>query len=264
MQKSSIVFLISGFASLLVAFVMEGGSPAGLLAPTAAIIVFGGTIGAVGLSFPFEELKEFPKALKTIFFFQKRNLVEEILYFKEVSGKTRAEGLLAFDKELEKITEPFLKKGLRMVVDGFDAAAVRTIMEKDMELMTIRHKVPAEICESAGGFSPTMGVVGTVMGLINVLGNLSEPDKLGGAIALAFIATLYGVAFANLVYLPIGSKLKAFHKQEMYEKDFYMEGVLLIQEGANTFMLIEKLKGFLTHEQKHEFERMQNKNPEGA
>ena len=257
MQKSSLIFLFAGFGFLLTAFVMEGGNPGSLIAPSAVMIVFGGTIGAVGLAFPVEELKEFPKAAKKVFNFTKSDLVKEISYFKEVSGKTRAEGLLAFDKELEKITEPFLKKGLRMVVDGFDATAVRAIMEKDMELMTFRHKVAAEICESAGGFSPTMGVVGTVMGLINVLGNLSEPDKLGSSIALAFIATLYGVAFANLVYLPMGAKLKAFHKQEMYEKDFFMEGVLLIQEGANTFMLLEKLKGYLDHEQRHSFEKAQ-------
>jgi chemotaxis protein MotA len=255
----SYFFLVLGAAALVFAYIEEGGSAAALLAPTAFIIIVGGTIAATGLSFPANELRVLPGALKAVFNFTRKSLAHEIIFFKEVSAKTRAEGLLAFDKELEKIEAPFLRKGLRMVVDGFDSNTVRNILEQDLELTGSRHRVGAEIMEAAGGYSPTMGVVGTVMGLVNVLSRLSEPDKLGGAIAMAFLATLYGVAFANLWWLPLGAKMRAAHKQEMYEKQFYIEAILLIQEGANTFLLVEKLKGFLERDEHDEFEKLNEK-----
>lgn len=255
-------FLFLGVGALLFSFIIEGGAVAALLQPTAFIIIVGGTLAATGLAFPLDELMVLPSALKATFNYTKKSLAHEILYFKEISGKTRAEGLLAFDKELDKITDVFLQKGLRMMVDGFDSNTVRSILEQDLDLMTARHKVGAEILESAGGFSPTMGVIGTVMGLINVLSQLSEPEKLGGAIAMAFIATLYGVGFANLWWLPLGAKMKAAHKQEMYEKQFYIEAILLVQEGANTFLLVEKLKGFLDRDEKKAFEIINEKKSE--
>ncbi len=258
-KSLSYFFLVLGVGALLFAFIEEGGAVMSLLAPTALIIIVGGTIAATGLSFPLDELRVLPGALKASFNFTRKSLAHQIIYFKDVSAKTRAEGLLAFDKELEKITDPFLKKGLRMVVDGFDSSAVRTILEQDLELAGARHKVGAEILESAGGYSPTMGVVGTVMGLINVLSRLDDPGRLGGAIAMAFIATLYGVAFANLWWLPLGAKMRAAHKQEVYEKQFIIEAVLLIQEGANTFLLIETLKGFLEREERVLFDKLNEK-----
>jgi chemotaxis protein MotA len=260
-KSLSYFFLLLGVSALVFAYLKEGGAAAALLAPTAFIIIAGGTIAATGLSFPMDELRVLPGALKATFNFERKSLAHEIIYFKEVSAKTRSEGLLAFDKELGKVTDAFLKKGLRMVVDGFDSNTVRAILEQDLELTTARHKVGAEILESAGGYSPTMGVVGTVMGLVNVLSRLSEPDKLGSAIAMAFLATLYGVAFANLWWLPLGAKMRAAHKQEMYEKQFYIEAILLIQEGANTFLLVEKLKGFLERDERAVFEKLNEKKP---
>ncbi|MDD5456597.1 MAG: flagellar motor protein [Candidatus Margulisbacteria bacterium] len=261
MQKSTIVFLLFGFVFLITAFLIEGGNILALLAPTAAMIVFGGTIGAVGVSFPFEEIKHLPKALKIVFKLEKKNLEEYIDTFKKLSAKIRKEGVLSLDKELDSIEDPFLKKGLRLIVDGVEQQTLRNILELDSELTGTRHKTAIEILESAGGYSPTMGVVGTVMGLISVLSNLANPAELGKSIALAFVATLYGVAFANLVYLPLGAKLKAHNHIEQYERQFVMEGLFLLHEAATTMLIEEKLKSFLESKEQMEFDKKKLEKP---
>ncbi len=254
-KKATILFLLFGFAFLLLAFVEEGGKPLTLLAPTAAMIVFGGTIGAVGVAFPFEELKHLKKALGVIFNFKPKNLMKEIDIIKNLSAKTRREGLLSLENELKTTEDPFLRKGLQLMIDGIDKDTLEAILENDLALTQTRHKVACEIMEAAGGYSPTMGVVGTVMGLISVLSNLENPSELGRSIALAFIATLYGVAFANLVYLPLGAKLKAFDKINTYEKQFMIESILLLHEGTPTTLIEEKLKSYLHGTEQIEYEQ---------
>ncbi|HAR64499.1 MAG: flagellar motor protein [Candidatus Margulisiibacteriota bacterium] len=254
MQLSTIIFLLWGFACMILAFTLEGGHVTALLAPTAGLIVFGGTIAAIGVAFPLSELKSLPGALKILVSYKKRDLVESINYFRDLSAITRGEGLLSLEKEIDKISDPFLKKGLQLMVDGVESNTLKDILELHMELASIRHKVGIEVFEAAGGFSPTMGIIGTVMGLVHVLSNLSDPSKLGPAIAMAFIATLYGVAFANLAYLPLGAKLKAYDKSELYERQFLLEGLLLLQEGASPTLMVEKLKGFLEKGELAEFE----------
>ena len=136
----------------------------------------------------------------------------------------------------------FLKQGIQLVVDGTDPALVRDILETQIEFTDQRHKIGAEIFEAAGGYSPTMGIIGTVMGLVHVLSNLADPDSLGPSIAVAFIATLYGVAFANVAWLPIGHKLKLKSKQERFVMEIALEGILSIQAGDNPSIVKEKLK----------------------
>lgn len=246
MSIGSIFFLLFGFGILLVAFVMEGGVVTSLLQITAAIIVFGGTIAAVGLSFPTKKLKRFPKLIKIIFtneYYDKEKLIEQ---FRELSFKVRKEGLLILENEIStgKYDES-LTEGLKMVLDGIMPDTIKNVLESRLENLNERHKVGISIFEVAGGYSPTMGIIGTVMGLVQVLSNLSNPEELGEKIAVAFIATLYGVAFANLVWLPMAHKLAELNKDELNYRSMIIEGILLLQDGSNSTVITESLQGYL-------------------
>lgn len=258
MNIFSIIFVIISFGSMIGGFIFEGGSPVMLTSASAAIIVFGGTIGAVGLSFSANKLKNIPAMLKLIFTAKDRDLVEIVSYFKALSFKTRKEGLLSIEGEITDDLDPFVKKGLQLVVDGVEPQMVKTILEFELESTYDRHKEGAAIFDAAGGFAPTMGIIGTVMGLVQVLSNLSDPAVLGEKIAVAFIATLYGVGSANLIWLPLASRLKDLNNEEIKEKQLVIEAVLLMQEGANPNILAEKLKGFLDKKQINKFNELTN------
>jgi len=258
MNIFSIIFVIISFGSMIGAFLLEKGSPGMLVAGSAAIIVFGGTIGSVGLSFSSKKLKNIPAMLKLIFTAKEKDLVEIVNYFKQLSFKTRKEGLLSIEGEITDDLDPFIKKGLQLVVDGVDPQLVKTILEFELESTYDRHKEGAAIFDAAGGFAPTMGIIGTVMGLVQVLSNLSDPTVLGEKIAVAFIATLYGVGSANLLWLPMAARLKDLNNEEIKEKQLVIEAVLLMQEGANPNILGEKLKGFLDKKQIKRFNEINN------
>lgn len=245
MSMSTVVSLLIGFCSLILAFVFDGGSPDKLIQPTAAIIVFGGIIGAVGVSFPAQDLKRIPGIFKVAFTGKKKDLAGLIEYFKELAIKTRKNGLLTIEEDISKVEDEFIKKGLQMVVDGVEPQTIRTIMEEQAGTVFERHKSGIAIFEGAGGYAPTMGIIGTVMGLIHVLANLEDPQSLAAKISIAFVATLYGVASANLLFLPIASKLKSLNKIETKERDLIIEAILSIQEGLNPGTLVEKLRSFL-------------------
>jgi chemotaxis protein MotA len=226
-------------------FLLEGGHFTSLLEPTAAMIVFGGTAGATIASFSMEDIKQVPQLFK-ITFTEKRYEVQELIaILSSFAEKARREGLLSLERETATIDDDFLKQGIQLVVDGTDPALVRDILETQIEFTDQRHKIGSEIFEAAGGYSPTMGIIGTVMGLVHVLSNLADPDSLGPSIAVAFIATLYGVAFANVAWLPIGHKLKLKSKQERFVMEIALEGILSIQAGDNPSIVKEKLKAFL-------------------
>lgn len=246
MDFMTIGFLLFGFIVMIVSFTMEGGNVAALLAPTAAMIVFGGTIAAIGVSFPMDTLKKLPKVFGVLFKSKKNDMLGLINYFKDIAYKTRKEGILSLEQETSADDiDPFIKKGLQLIIDGTDGEIVKQVLELDLEASTERHKEAAAIFEAAGGFSPTMGIIGTVMGLVQVLGSLSDPSSLGPKIAVAFIATLYGVAFANLAWLPIASKLKALDNKEFQQKNLIIEAILSIQAGINPNTIAEKLYGYL-------------------
>lgn len=260
---SGLIALILGLASLIVAFLLEGGSLTALLSPTSALIVFGGTFAAVGISFPLHDLKRLGKVLKVAFSAKPKDLPELIMYFKDLAFKTRKNGLLSIEGEIsgDDNVDPFIKKGLQMIVDGVEPQAVRDILELEADMTSERHRAGSAMFDSAGGYGPTLGIIGTVMGLVHVLGSLSggDPSELGGKIATAFIATLYGVASANLIYLPIGTRLKNIDKQEQVEKSLIIEAVLFIQEGVNPNTIAEKLKGFLNKNELAKFEGLDKK-----
>lgn len=246
---------------MIVAFTLEGGNPAKFLSPTSTMIVLGGTFAAVIGSFPIENVKRIGKVVKVAFTAKEKDLTQLIVFFKDLAFKTRKNGLLSIEGDIgDPSLDPFVKKGLQMIVDGVEPQAVRSILELEADMTSERHKSGAAMFEAAGGYSPTMGIIGTVMGLVNVLGSLSsDPNGLGEKIATAFIATLYGVAFANLVWLPIGTRLKAINAEEEKEKNLIIEAILLIQEGVNPNTIAEKLKSFLNKDQLAKYELVDKK-----
>lgn len=216
-----------------------------LLSPTAAMIVFGGTIGATIVSYSVNEIKIVPQLFK-ITLFQKlpdENVLIELVV--SLADKVRREGLLYLENQLPLIEDAFMRKGIQLVVDGTDPELVRQIMETEMYSIQERHNSGAGIFETAGGYAPTMGIIGTVMGLVHVLGSLSSPEALGPAIALAFLATLYGVGSANVLWLPLAEKLKNLSKKEVMLRELMLEGIMSIQAGYNPILIRERLSAFL-------------------
>lgn len=243
MDIGSIIGLILGFGAVLAGFIIEGGDLADLIAQSSPfIIVFGGTFGAVILSFPLSEIKQIPSALSAVFKNKKADPVGIINHLSELSEKARKDGLLSLEMEAQNSENEFIRKGLALVVDGIETEVIKDILERELELRESIYEKTAKIFEAAGGFSPTMGVLGTVMGMVNVLGTMgTSPDGLGEKIATAFLATMYGVGFANLAYIPIGTRIKTKAANERMVNDLIIEGLLSIQAGENPRIIKEKL-----------------------
>jgi chemotaxis protein MotA len=244
MDITTIGGLVCGFGFILLGQMLEGGHIGSILQDTAALIVFGGTFGAVMVAFPKKDfvrgMKMFGMALKD----KKEDLPALAKHIVELASIARRDGVLALEGKLAQIQDPFLKNALGYVVDGVDASVTRSSLEAAIDAEYEENMVGAKVWESLGGFAPTIGIIGAVLGLIHVMENLSDPSKLGGGIAVAFVATVYGVASANLVYLPIANKLKRKLGLAMERKVLITEGVLAIQEGLNPRVLEEKLRAF--------------------
>lgn len=230
---------------LIVGFLFEGGHVSALVAPSAFIIVVGGTLGATAVAYSTAEIFSVPTLIKTAMTKKLPDFTETIDNIVDLSEKARREGLLYLDSQLETIKDPFLRKSMQLVVDGTDPEMVRSILETEVYASYERHQVGVQIFETAGGYAPTMGIIGTVMGLVHVLGSLSDPDSLGPAIAMAFIATLYGVGSANVFWLPIGGKLKNLSKKELILREMMIEGILALQAGYNPVIIRERLNAFI-------------------
>lgn len=219
----------------------------GLMSPTAAIIVFGGTIAVTFVAFPMEAVLSLPKLMAQAFKNSPLNASTMIPQLVALAEKARREGLLALEADIANATDDFFKKGIQLVADGIDANTVRDMLETELSFIASRHAASYGILEAMGGFAPTMGIIGTVMGLVGVLSNLgSDTSKLGGSIAVAFIATLYGVGSANILWLPLGTKLKRKSEEEILVREVIMAGILAIQAGDNPQIVEEKLKGYLS------------------
>jgi chemotaxis protein MotA len=246
---TTILGLILGLAGLFGGFMMDGGHLGSLMIFSAAVIVFGGTFGAVAVSFPMATLAKLPKALGIAFKETKRDPGSTIDELVDMASIARREGVLALEQRAQEHPNPFLKDGLMMVVDGTDPELTRQILELEMD--AVEHQIDgmAKMFEAAGGYAPTMGIIGTVMGLIHVLGNLEDPTSLGPAIAVAFTATLYGVMSANVVYLPLANKIKIRGKEQISEMELMLEGILALQAGENPQLIKKKLASFL-HDKK--------------
>lgn len=250
MDFATIGGLILGIAAMVIGFWLEGGSILSLASHTAFIIVFGGTIGATVISFSIEEIKKIPAFLKQACFVQHYDLHGLIQEMVHLANRARREGLLSLEQKLKDIEDPFVRRGLQMVVDGVESSRLRDMLETEIYCAKQRQKVGIEIFETAGGYAPTMGIIGTVMGLVNVLGHMNNPDELGHSIAVAFIATLYGVGSANLMWLPIAGKLKVRSKKQVLYKELALEGIMSLQAGEASSLMKEKLLAFIDEKER--------------
>jgi chemotaxis protein MotA len=220
---------------------LEGGHVDSLLQPTAALIVFGGTLGAVMVAFPLNEFIHGLKLAKLAFGGQKHDTPELAKEIVELAGIARKDGVLALEGKLADVKDPFLRRALSYVVDGVDATVTRDSLEAAIDAEFHENSACSKVWESAGGFAPTIGILGAVLGLIHVMQNLSDPSKLGGGIAVAFVATVYAVGAANILFLPLAAKIKRKLTLVKERKTLIMEGVLSIQEGMNPRVLEQKL-----------------------
>ncbi|MEB3328544.1 MAG: motility protein A [Candidatus Sericytochromatia bacterium] len=251
MEITTALGLLVGFGSMIIAHIWENGwnfwAVLSLLNPSAALIVLGGTLGCALLGFPMHELKNLPKAMGMSFKkngFEETELVNKLVKFAE---KARREGLLSLESEVQAAGDPFLQKGIQLVADGLDQDTIREMLETEIDFLAARHAVPAAILDGLGGFAPTMGIIGTVMGLISLLGNLGGSiEQMGAGIAVAFTATLYGVWTANLLWLPMAQKLKRRSEEEVHVREIMIAGIISIQAGDNPQIVEEKLKSFLS------------------
>lgn len=252
MDLATVTGLILGFGALIGAFLMEGGTMGALLSVSSLLLVFGGTIGATAVSFGMDQLKKFPVLLRIAF--QERNFDSEALIEQIVGLATQArrDSVLSLEENLSSLEDGFLRTGLQMIIDRVDTSVLRDVLENEIYYMEERHRLGVAMFETAGGYAPAMGIIGTVMGLVHVLGNMSSPEALAPAIAVAFIATLYGVSSANLFWLPIGAKLRNKSNLEITYRHLTVEGLLAIQEKENPKFIREKLLAFLNRQATNE------------
>jgi chemotaxis protein MotA len=235
------VGILVALGALVVADLIEGGSPAAFINPSAIILIFGGTFGATMATTSVKQFKAFPKLLGM----SMKPRVSDISSIREMlvkfAERARREGLLALESDVEGIKDPFIRHGLQMVIDGLEPDTVEEILEIEIESMQARHARGIDLFAKMGGYAPTMGVIGTVMGLINVLANLADPGGLGESIAVAFIATLIGVGSANILWLPVSGNLKGKDQAEMRERRLALDAILSIQAGDNPRIVSQKL-----------------------
>lgn len=245
MDLLSLAGVVLAFSAVLVGNLLEGGHVGSLLQLTAFIIVVGGTFGAVMLQTP---LTVFLRALRLVAWVAippRAAGVEAINKIIEWSHIARKEGLLGLEAIAEEEADQFARKGLQLLVDGSEPDAIRSILEVDLSTREHHDLLAAKVYEAAGGYAPTVGILGAVLGLIHVMNNLADPDKLGGGIAVAFVATVYGVAMANLLLLPIANKLKTVVQHQTQLREMVLEGIISVAEGENPRNIETKLRGYL-------------------
>lgn len=242
--------LALAFGLILIGNAIEGGHLRAIIQPTAAMIVFGGTIGAVLVNYPLPVCMSSVKAVSRLIGNpggDPRALLDEIIGY---ARKARKEGMISLEKEVENASDPFLKRALMMAIDGVDSKTIQESLELELTQLDEHGELSAKVYASAGGFAPTIGILGAVLGLIQVMSNLSDVGKVGEGIAVAFVATIYGVGSANIIFLPAAGKLRLKHKETMALREMMMYGALSIQEGQNPKLIEEKLSAYL-HGKKH-------------
>jgi chemotaxis protein MotA len=245
MDIASIGGITLAVIGILAGMMIEGGSISQITQPTAAMIVIGGTLGAVMLQFPMNIFLAAIKAVVKVFLHKGSSGEATLTQIVAFAIKARKSGIISLVVDLATIADPFHKQALMLAIDGTDPSEVRKIMQLELDNKSeIEEKIPA-VFEAAGGYSPTVGIIGAVLGLIQVMKNLSNIEEVGRGIAVAFVATIYGVALANLICLPAAGKLKFRHREEQMIKEMMLEGVISILEGMNPRMIETKLRTYL-------------------
>ena len=259
MKNSGVVGMVLAAVGVFGGMVMKGVPLTALLVPAAYLIIFVGTAASLFVAFPTEELKAFPKLLKLVFSVPPEHNKEQLIQmFVEWASVARREGLLALESKVEEIEDNFLKSGMKMIIDGNEQEFVHDVLMEEITMMEDRHKVGALIFTQAGTYAPTLGVLGAVVGLIAALGNLSDINALGHAIAAAFIATLLGIFCGYVLWHPMSNKCKRLSKREVEIKMIMLEGLMAIQAGISTIAIEQKLSVFLSPTEKKAVEASKN------
>ncbi len=244
MDIATIIGLLAAFGLVAVG-IMQGGTLGMFWDPSSALIVIGGTVGATLINFPLQEVFKVIGVVKNAFFHKIKPPTDTIKLIVEMSGKAKREGILALEPFLKEIDDPFLSKGIALVVDGFEWTYIKDAMEKEMEYISNRHSLGAEIFMTMGTFAPALGMVGTLIGLVQMLQNLNDPSNIGPAMAVALITTFYGALLANLLFIPIAGKLKGRSTEEIQIKELMKEGIISLASGVNPRLIDLKLQSFL-------------------
>lgn len=246
MDLATIIGFIAATAVVVMVLIMDGGSPAELFAhPSAILLCLGGSFMATMIGYSLKTVVKIPKMIMLAFMGKKPDAQGSIDMIVKMADQARREGLLALESQAKGVDDDFMRKGLMMVVDGVDPDQVRAVLKLEIKNMEERHHKGSGFFEQAAGYAPTFGIIGTVMGLISVLQQLDQPSTLGEAIAAAFLATLWGLISANLIYGPIAAKLSTNNAEEAAFRHMMVEGIIGIQAGENPRLLREKLLAFL-------------------
>ena len=244
MDIATIIGLVLGLGAVIGGAVLEGLHFNSLIQPTAAIIVLGGTFGAAFISFPMHTVIQAMKDLK-ILFAAPPNPEDIIPVILELANRARKNGILSLEEDSKNSKEMFLRKALTLCVDGVEPKDVQEILDIDLATYEEHAKMSAEFFEAAGGYAPTIGIIGAVLGLIHVMSNLADVSKLGSGIAVAFVATIYGLVTANIICLPFATKIKMRIKNELQRREMLTAGIIGRQQGSNPRFIEERLKSFL-------------------
>lgn len=250
MDISTLIGLGMALVGIVGGLILEGGNLGQIMQPTAALIVLGGTLGACMVNFPIKVVLTAFKDISKIVFPKIREpgyIIEDMVKF---STKARKEGIISLEADAKEIQDPFLKKAVMMAVDGADPKELVKSLELQLGYMEEDATLVPKFWEAAGGFAPTVGIIGAVMGLIQVMGHLDNIEEVGHGIAVAFVATIYGVAFSNILFLPTAGKLTQLLKKDIVIKEMIIEGILLVIEGVNPMIMRDKLSGFFVEKPK--------------
>ncbi|WP_041855757.1 flagellar motor protein [Candidatus Korobacter versatilis] len=252
MDKGTFGGVLAAVVGIVAGLLIEGGKISQILQPTAALIVFGGTLGAVMVQFPFHQFLAAARATITIFRVssnQREEMLDELVRF---AYKARKQGIVSLDSDLDTINDSFLKRALMLAVDGTAPGELRKMMELELDQEAEKDERTPQVFEAAGGYSPTIGIIGAVLGLIQVMQHLQNIDEVGRGIAVAFVATIYGVAAANIFFLPAAGKLRIRVREAQLQREMAVEGVIALLEGMNPRMLETRLSTYVDRGQKVE------------
>ena len=237
--------LILAVGGILGGLILDGGKVTDVKQVTAAMIVFGGTLGAVMVTTPLEVLMGAVRKLSSVFMEKAQPVAETIEDIIGHAMQARKHGIVSLEEAADKVQDPFLRKALNLAVDGIEMSQIRSIMELEITLVEQDGEAEAKVFESAGGYAPTIGIIGAVLGLMQVMKNLANIDEVGRGIAVAFVATVYGVGSANIFFLPAAGKLRSRVQEEVRRREMMLEGVLSIVEGLNPKLISTKLEAYV-------------------
>ena len=249
MDIATIVGIISAFGLVLIAILMGGGLTLFINVP-ALLVVVGGTLGATMINYPLKEVIGVLSVVKHVLFTRHVPVNELISRFVDFANKTRREGILALENEMEKVKDEFLKKGVQLSIDGLEPREIQDILSIEIESLATRHQLGAEIFLTMGTYAPALGMIGTLIGLVQMLQNMSDPSTIGPAMAVALLTTFYGSIMANIICMPFAGKLKTRSKEEMLTKELTIQGIICLSSGDNPRIMEQKLNAFIAPKQR--------------